>query len=111
MFTVASRRKLLLEPASSATDAATTDSTTAGVRADRQIGSTDTSAARECADTNGQTIVDRRVHRIGATVGAWIARIAVDSTTANHDSKDSAEDAADVAAAGASFAVAATDGR
>ena len=111
MLTVASRRKLLLEPASSATDAATTDSTTAGVRADRKICSTDASAAGECADTDRQAIVDRRVHRIRTAVGAWITRIAVNSTAANYDRKDSAEDAADVAAAGASFALTATNCR
>ena len=102
MFTVASRRKVLLEPASS--DRAT--NATAGRRI---IPATDSAAARECANAYREPIVDRRVSAVTA-VGARIARVTVYSTTANHNRENSAEDAADVAAGATAFTLAAATG-
>src|SRR5512140_818324 len=101
MFTVASRWEVLLEPASS-------DGATNATSAGRKISATDAPAARERA--RRQTVVDRSVSAVTA-VRAGIARVAVYSTTANHDCEDSAEDAADVAAGTAAFTLAATSGR
>lgn len=103
VFTVASRRKLLLEPASSATDAAH------ATISRRESTATNSAAARERPD-HRQAIVDRRV-RTMAAIGAWIARIAVNSTAANYDREDSAEYAADVASTHAAFTLSATSCR
>ena len=100
MFTVASRLELLLEPAASyrATNA------TAGTRI------VAANAATRERSNDGHTVVDRRISSVTA-VRARIARVAIDSTAANHDRKDSAEDAADVAAGTAAFTLAAARGR
>lgn len=103
MFTVASRQFLLLEATASASERAAHTAT-----GGRVITTADSAAARECSD-HRKAIVDRRISA-ATTVRARIALIAVYSATPNHDGKDSAEDAADVASATATGAVTATSG-